>query len=353
MSAILFAVVLINFTTLEKDSSKTTDYYSLCNFDFIIPSPWYTQIKELKELKFVNEVIPYYITKKTVSLEKSADKSTDIDLYLFDEGSDLSVTAYASELLIEGNKLQENGIVIDENSAMNLGNVSVGDKVSFLLNGEKIELSVNGIVRSDKNLLYPTAAVYFSGKVKSIIESSFKKLSYSGAFVKVNDTSSGEDYFNKKYRAMGKVGDRSWYNDDATYERVKSSIESSSAALEVRNIADERSNSVSKTSEAKSSNQKKLLIIVAIVFFGNLLAWIINILVSQKEFRQRIKHGKKIGSIKMEFKLGSLFACILFCAAVYIFREMTAFKWITCIIAADVLSTLIVCLISDKVVDRK
>ena len=221
--------------TTDDVASISDDYYERCNFDFIIPKPWYTQISEIKNMKFVDGIVPYFITEKKLTTK---GRSIKVDLYIVEKDADFGMTPYSSALLTTGRIPDGTGIVIDEKTKRQL-EVGVGDSVQISFQDGDIPFTISGISQTNKFSIYPTAVVLYTGKIKDTV-SSIENLSYTGAFVRVNDTEAGKKYFYEKYRALGKVGERSWYNDDESYEFMKKSIEGLSVEKEITNIDDLR-----------------------------------------------------------------------------------------------------------------
>ena len=355
---ILFAVILLAFVfgvlfVFEKESTEEKAYYDSCGFDFIIPSPWYSQIPEIKKMKFVDEIVPYYVTGQSVVADS---KNAKIDIYLFEEKANFSNTSFSENMLVSGKTLSENCIVIDENASKVLGNVSVGDSVSISFGDGSVKFKVCGIVQPGSFSFYPTAAVFFTGKVKKDVSAIAEKLSYTGAFVKVNDISAAENYFSTKYRAMGKVGERSWYEDDESYKFMKKSIEEMSFAKEIMNISQSKANATSKTSETKKSNSKRILIVTAGTFLLNFLLWRVHLTASSSRIRDRIKNGTKMDLIVHGFRWGAVISALIFCIVLFKFWDITTIsdrKILYEIICCEVLSTFLFCICVEKVIKRE
>lgn len=221
--------------TTDEVASISDDYYERCNFDFIIPKPWYTQISEIKNMNFVDGIVPYFITEKKLTAK---GRSIKVDLYIVEKDADFGITPYSPTLLSIGRLPDDTGIVIDEKTKRQL-EVGVGDSVKISFQDGDIPFTISGISQENKFSIYPTAIVLYTGKIKDIV-SSIENLSYTGAFVSVNDIEAGKTYFYEKYRAMGKVGEQSWYNDAESYEFMKKSIEGLSVEKEVISVDDLR-----------------------------------------------------------------------------------------------------------------
>ena len=349
-SAILLVLVFLIVSTSEKENSDDVFYLENCDFDFIIPRPWYTQIPEIRNLSFVEEITPYYITEKSVSI---GERSTKADIYFFDSNAHISNTAFSTMLMTEGASLDEDSILIDEKTQKILGGASVGDEVHISLSDSQIRFRIAGIVRANRFSRYPTAAVLYSGKQKNAINNTVENISYTGAFVKTNDVSAAETYFNTRYKAMGKVGERSWYEDEQAYEFMKNSIENLNFSKEISNVAQERANAKSKLSEIQSDNLKKAITAIAIAFSVNLIFWISRIFFSIKTIRKRIKEGTETVEILNELKIGMFTSAILFCATLILFKGMVGYALTFGIAISEITSTAITAFVTKKIITRK
>ena len=257
----LTCVACTTMSLANKISTSTSSYYSLCDFDFIIPSPWYAQVKDLKEKDFVSSIVPYFVMKKKITAN---GKTSDVNIFFIEQFYGLQNTAYSNSLLSEGNSITSTTIVIDERTKNSL-QLKIGDAVSFSIGNSTFDYKVSGISYDNKFSNYPTAIIYYDGKIKSEIEKTIENLAYSGAYVKASDISKAESYFIKDYRAMGKVGEPSWYDSMEAYSFMKESIENQSLAKEVINISQLRTIENANLVDKKKDNALILLITVVIV----------------------------------------------------------------------------------------
>lgn len=291
-----------------KQIENETDYYNKIDFDFIIPKPWYSQISEIENMNFVSSIVPYYMTSRNVSVNGSSYK---LDFYILEKNSDLTKTPYTPKLLINGKIPSNNEALIDKNT-QNILNAQIGDEIQVSFGKELCKFIISGIVQPNNFASNPTVMVYYDGEVKKGIESSIENLSYSGAYLDAIDISIAEKYLNNEYRAKGKIGDKSWYENDEAYEYMKASIESMSVSKEITNIASIKANSLSKYEENVKHNVSLLFISIGVDFSLFILIWFIYLFISSKTYNELIKNGKKTTKqIVSSFRFGA-FTTLLF-----------------------------------------
>lgn len=348
LGLVLSATSVIGINQVSTTSEKPR-YYENCYFDFIIPKPWYTQISEIKNMPIIDDITPYYVTGRTVD---SNGKNINADIFLLENNSNVDITAFGQTLLLSGNSsIKSDEIILDENLAHNLS-VKEGDVVVISFGGNKINYTVKGITQENRFSTRPTAAILFTGIVKKEIESAVEQLSYSAAFIKANNISEAESYFNSKYAALGKVGERSWYKDEESYFYMKESIQKTSVAKEITNIAQLKANSTSEFKEDTNRGVKHLIIIVFLIFIINILIWLINLGISAKQYRNDIRLGEKVNTVIKKFFAGQILSVIIFTAIIFLFRKNFSDLQFVSLIIAEVISVVIILLITSRNINR-
>ena len=348
---IILAIISYVFLATAQKTNYGVDYYSKVDFDFIIPSPWFDQISEIKRKDFVDDVTPYYLTDRTVSSKKS---TAEIYVYLVDENVNLGITPFSEKFLIEGETLKKNGIVIDE-SVKNFLGVAVGEKVSVQLGSKSFDFTVNGVVQSNKFASKLSSIIYFSNEVKSAYEKTVKHTVYSAAFVNASNSIEAEHYFNTEYRAMGKAGERAWYKDDDTYNFARNSALETPVGKEITNIAQIKANATSNTDTAEKLNAKNLLFAAVSVFAVNLITWIIVIFVQRKGIKElRLgKKGEQSSKIINEFRVGEIITFVVFLISVLILKNIANYVQIAVLIFFEVFSLLLIFAVTKRLVEQK
>lgn len=345
----MFVCIMMSVAGNSRQSASKNSYYDACDFDFIIPKPWYTQIQEIQDKDFVLNIVPYYmITNKVLG----NGNACDVQLFMIEKSYGMNNTAYADSLLVEGTTLSDGTIVIDERTRKNL-HVNVGDDVSLTIGETTFTLKVSGVSRDNILFNYPTSAICYDDAVKREIEASSINLSYSAAYVKASDISAAESYFTREYRAMGKVGERSWYESDDAYNFMKTSIENQSFAREVINVSQLRAAEKANASEKKKNEAQVRLVTLILLAGGNLLFWLLYVLLSSKGYRERIKAGTTQKSVVSEFVLGEAFTLIAFAVCMYLLKWQEEGTGVIPYAAALFVSFVIVVLLTNKIVCRK
>ncbi len=333
----------------SKQTALKSSYYDACGFDFIIPTPWYTQIQDIQDKDFVSSIVPYYMTKRTAS---GNGEACDMYLFLIEKSYGLDNTAYADSLLVEGTTLSDGTIVIDERTKQKL-QANVGDTVTLLIGETTFTFKVSGVVRDNVFSSYPTAAIYYDRDVKREIEASSVNLAYSAAYVKASDISAAESYFTRDYRGMGKVGERSWYESDDAYNFMKSSIENQSIALEITNVSQLRAAEKANANEKKKSESQVRTTALLILAVVNLLFWLLYVIFTSKSYRERIKAGTKQQSVVSEFVLGELFTLLVFSACMYLLKWQENRLGIIPYVFAVLVSFILSVLLTNRIIYRK
>ncbi len=344
--AVIYLLCLLTLSGTHKIDNEFS-YYDNIDFDFIIPKPWYSQIDEIEKLDFIDKVTPYYMTNKSIS-----GNNIKIDFFIVEKNANLDKTPYSSTLLLKGKLSSVGEAVIDEKAQRTL-NANLGDKITVTFGNEQCTFMISGIVRTNNFASKPTALIYFADGVKQGIKNSVKKLSYSGAYVDAIDIAKAEDYFNKSYRPIGKIGDRNWYDDEDSYEYMKKSIESMEVSKEITNTALLKANSVSKYTESTKSNIGILAITLVIDFVLYVLLWIIYLIGSSKTYRKRINNGEKVAEIVKEFRLGAfvtLFICSLFLIVSHAFIGKTS---VIALVLVNIIAFAIINAQASKIITKK
>ena len=334
----ILAVISYAFLISSQRTDYGVDYYSKVNFDFIIPAPWFDQIPEIKSKEFVDDVTPYYLTDRTIS---SKVKNAEIYIYLIDKGTNLEITPFSENFLVEGNPLKQDGIVIDE-SVRNLFGISVGENISVQIGSKTFELTVNGVVQSNKFASKLSSIAYLSDDIKAAYEKAVKHTVYSAAFVKANNLVEAENYFNTEYRAMGKAGERDWYKDDDTYKFARNSALETPVGKEVTNIAQIKANVASNTDTAEKLNMKNLLFAALSVFVVNIIAWLVVIFSQRKKIKtvDQGKGGATSAEIINDFRFGEIATFLVFLLSALLFKTIANYIQIAILLVCGLLSLL-------------
>lgn len=274
---------------LRLPSPPNEVYYSIANFDYVIPRPGDSQVNDLRTQSFIEEVIPYYNYSTTI-LEQP------INIYLIDGNS--NYTPFGGGYLLEGSDdLTASSIIVDQTVA-NVFGWKLGDAITLNIEGSSIPFSVIGISRNNGFSQRASMAILFEGMQKSIICSKFNRLSYSGAFVCVNNRSQAESYFTYSYVPEGKIGKLSWYENEELYRYAQDSISSSPVIFEITDVNGLKAEELS-SQRAHESNINHLAIVSnSIIASICIIAWILLFFILRpsitKSFMMGISYKKMI-----------------------------------------------------------
>ncbi len=203
-------------------------YYSNARFNYIIPQPGDEQISRLEALSFIERIIPYY----NYSCELNG---YNINLYLLDS-PDCSQTVFGDGFLLQGrDDLSSNSIIVDKALSEKLG-WKLGDSVVLNIEGTLFTFYVTGVSELNRFSPIASAAVLFDGVFADFILSFFDKISYSGAFVSVNDKIQADNFFANDYVPEGKIGKVEWYASEEMFRYVQESVSSISSAHEIIDV---------------------------------------------------------------------------------------------------------------------
>ena len=282
--ALISSVLLMN---VPKDNEDI--YYSDAEFDYIIPQPGDSQVSCLEELTFIDAVVPYY----NYSMELAG---YNINLYMVDS-NDCSRTAFGGGLLLSGEDyLFSDSIIIDKSLSEKLG-LELGDSIILSIEGKGFIFHVVGISEDNKFSNRTSAAILFDDEVADIILSTFERVSYSGAFVSVNDRNQAESYFSNSYIPEGKVGEPAWYSSEEIYQYVKDSISAGSAVYEIIDVNGLKTQETSTISRNNATARRYVLTAGLIVAVFLLVLWPLILLVLKTTISKAVRLGTDLRKI--------------------------------------------------------
>ena len=321
----VFLSVIAGIVLLGLPSPLDEEYYSIANFDYVIPRPGDVQVNDLRAQSFIEEVIPYYNYSTTIS-----DQS--VNIYLID--GDSRYTPFGGGYLLEGgNDLTSSSVIVDTSVASIFG-WNIDDVITLDIEGSSIQFSIIGISIGNEFSKRPSMAILFDGLQKSIICSQFERLSYSGAFVSVNDRSLAESYFTYTYVPEGKIGNLSWYENEELYQYAQDSISSSPAIFEIIDINGLKVEEISAI-KAYENDVKQLAYISNFITSSIcIIAWLLLFIILRPSITKSFMMGysyKKIVRISCCSEFLSLVIPLLVCNAVllnYGFIDALVFNFI-------------------------
>ncbi|MGN1227602.1 MAG: hypothetical protein ACI4TX_03070 [Christensenellales bacterium] len=229
-------VFYVPYLANESENLIMSSVYEKSKIDFDIPSPTKTQLSEIKNLDFIDDVFGYYYTESLVNI---GNKTKKTKILFSDMMDSIEFTMYNQSRLIFSKEGLQNPIYIDyEFSKVN--NVHLGDEIVF----NNIKFQVGRIYETNT---YYISALFapLVGEQKELIESISK--SYSGAYLKCNDILLA-DSFLKTYKPEGRLKDRSEFATDDEYQFHYNSWNNASYYNEITSFASKLDAIVEKTS---------------------------------------------------------------------------------------------------------
>jgi len=206
----VLSIVFIVKPNIEAYSNNLllTSVYENSNIDYDIPSPTKDQLQEIRKLDFVDKAFGYFYTEGALKIKSKYVKEKII---FSDDLDSLEITMYNDKRLIitsqEG--IYKNPVYVDYDFYIK-NDLSIGDVIHY----NNIELQVGRVYET--NTYYGSAIfIPLVGEQKNYIESLTK--SYSGAYLKVNDSVKAESYL-KNYKPLGRLKDRSDFASDEEYQ---------------------------------------------------------------------------------------------------------------------------------------
>ena len=185
-----------------------TSVYENSSIDYDIPSPTKTQLSEIEALDFVDDAFGYYYTGGSLKVDS---KSVKTKIIFSDDLASLGMTMYNDNRLIytSTDGLYDNPLYVDYDFYTK-NELSVGDTVYF----NNIEFQIGRVYET--NSYYGSATfIPLVGAQKTYIES--VTTSYSGAYLKVNDSAKAESYL-RDYKPLGRLKDRGAFSTEEEYQ---------------------------------------------------------------------------------------------------------------------------------------
>lgn len=270
----ILSVMLFVQPNVETHSENLllTSVYENSDIDYDIPSPTKAQLEEIEALDFVDDTFGYYFTDGSL---KVGSKSVKTKIIFGDDLDSLGMTMYNENRLIYTSQdgLYDNPLYVDYDFYTKNG-LSIGDTVYF----NNIEFQIGRVYET--NSYYGSATfIPLVGAQKTYIES--VTTSYSGAYLKVNDSAQAETYL-RNYKPLGRLKDRSAFSTEEEYQTHYNAWNNASYYNEVTSFASKLSSANVKT----EANYTLGFIISAVVMV------IANVILSVRK-NERVYFSKK------------------------------------------------------------
>ena len=216
----LLSALIINLLIFLIIGKNINDYYesSVINnteIKYIIPSPSQSQIDELKNKEYVNNIVSSSFLKLNTNVR---DNNIETPIVIIDEKLNLNNTPYSLDRKIKGaNHLNDDTVFIDYLFSVK-NNVKLNDVLDITIGNNKLTYKVSGIYETNTlvNSDYGSILLYKSNRLNDFLTDNNYNLKITNAYVNANKEIES-DYF-VDYKAYGRLKDRSEFPDDDSYQ---------------------------------------------------------------------------------------------------------------------------------------
>ena len=267
MTGILFAFPYISQLANEYNSQSI---YKNSDIDFIAPEPSFEQISQLSGTNGIDKVFPFYLTRAQISVNGLSQTAT---VLLSDQFENVDITMFNERRLIEKSSLPfDNPILADWQFCHNTSS-SVGDTVSFSINGKVSEYRIYAIYETSGIYDNGTLLVQISTDQRALINETSQNNGYSGMYISADDYSTCRSYLTTDYRPLGRLKDREQFESNEQYQIHYDAIMGSGYANEITDFR-VRENVLNK-------EQSGLLIWVGVAL-DVLIVFVFNVMMSKR-----------------------------------------------------------------------
>ena len=254
--------------TQQASYYNSQSVYKNTEIDFIAPEPSFEQVNDLPGTNGVEKVFPFFLTKTQVNVNGSSKTTT---ILLSDRFENIDLTMYNKARLIEkSSTVYDNPILVDWQFCHDTS-AGLGDTISIKIGGEDRQFTISAV--------YETNSIYEGGAILAqISEAEKEKIAqlsnnsgYSGIFLSASDYNVCRTYLTTEYRPMGRLKDRSQFDDDEQYQVHYDAIMSSAYANEITDFRI-REDGVEKNSASWMPWIGAVLVFVMLLAFNILMA---------------------------------------------------------------------------------
>jgi len=305
--------------------------YKNSDIDFIAPEPSFEQVSEIVGNSGIECVFPFYLTKTEVNTNGKTRTTT---VLLSDQYENIDMTMYNEKRLIKKSDTKyENSVMVDWQFCKDTS-ASIGDEIEFSIAGEKRKYNICAI--------YETNSIYDGGAILAIINDDLKNEiveqsknnGYSGMYIKANDYNLCKSFLTTEYRPLGRLKDKSEFDDEDQYLVHYHAIMDTAYANEITDFT-------VKEKDIDSSSNIYLVYVGGVIIFVLLICF--NILMARRGCEKNYfkKHCIPVGKnvkpyYRISVELECLFSIITYALALgykYIFsKEYISKKSIGCYI---------------------
>lgn len=230
MTVLLFIYPYVGQRASEYNSQSI---YKNTDIDFIAPEPSFEQIAEFSGTHGIDKVFPFYMTKVQVSVNGTSRTTT---VLLSDQFQNVDITMYNNNRLIEKSSVTfDNPIWVDWQFCHDTS-ASVGDTLSFVINGENIGYRIYAIYET--NTIYDGGALLaqINSEQKEAISQNSKNNGYSGIYISASGYAECQSYLTTDYRPLGRLKSAEQFGSEEQYQIHYDAIMNSAYANEITNL---------------------------------------------------------------------------------------------------------------------
>jgi hypothetical protein len=279
-------------TNLALHNNAISVYRGL-HIDFNIPSPGKEQVQELENLPHIESVIPYYSTSKDVVFELGG--LTNVNVIFFDDFINNHLTMYNNERLIQKSKNEfENPLLVDYRF-IKLTGLNLEDEVIIQFGNIDTTFTIQSIYETNTYYNTPVILALWRGSQKSDTELSLdRELNYSGAYITSNDLLSTQNYLQNEYKPLGRLRDRSEFDNDEAYQIHYNNFYSANYSNEISNFNELFSEgSINALNYLQISNTNLYLGLLLLIILQSFFVFVFNSRKSEKQyFKTLFNFGK-------------------------------------------------------------
>lgn len=231
--SVIFSMIYIESGTINSQIRNSESLYVNSKIDFVIPSPTYNQVEDLKNMDHINNVVGFSYGKISVNInEKNISQQ---EILVFNDFTNLENTPYCESRIIEREEEAHEGVFVDYEFAK-LYNIKLGDEISLSIRNTKFNYKVSRIYET--NILYNKGTLVL--EMNNVLDSIFNGgniKSFSSAYVSSKDYTASRNYFINEYKPLGRLKDKSEFKTDDEYNKYVEEFNKISFALEIQEIS--------------------------------------------------------------------------------------------------------------------
>lgn len=214
------AALIINLLVFLVIGGNINEYYnnSIENnteIKYIIPSPSQSQVDELKNKTYVNEIVSSSFLKFDIVIN---NKSIETPIVVIDEKTNLKSTPFSPKRKIKGEiSLDEDTIFVDYLFSKS-NKIKINDYIKLSIGNNELTYKVTGIYETNTliNSDIGSVLIYKSNRLNTFLTDNNYELKITNAYINASKEIES-DYFND-YKAYGRLKNRSEFPDDDSYQ---------------------------------------------------------------------------------------------------------------------------------------